>query len=239
MSSQTVTGKTAAELHSMRLDHEHPYLDFEEWYCLAKIARQPDSYDGPQRYCSQHTQKNCRCRYHGGTNDGTPENLDKLANMKHGMYATDEHLRETMDEKEEELYDWVLSWPDAYDINLENDPSAAHDFQTLATEIVREARGKDFILREGEIREKGVYLPDGTMVETEELPNGLSEQMASQVRLIQKIKTSLGITQKEQAKRDDNDMQNDVMETMASAMSSLVEQDDDDQDGGGYDPEKF
>lgn len=236
MSSVEVSGKTAEELAEMRYNHDHAYLDFEEWYCLSKIGKQPDDYDGPQRYCSQHTVRHNRCRFHGGTNDGNPETLDKLGNMKHGMYATDEHLRETMDKREEELYDWVLSWPEYYDIPLEQDPSAAHDFQMLATEIVREARGKDYILRNSEIQEQGVYTPDGDLLEWETKPNALSEQMASQVRLIQKIKDSLGITQKRQAKQENEQNSVDVMDSMASAMGELVASDDEEQD---FDPTEF
>jgi len=238
MASQGVSGKTPDELVEMRSTfaqtNRSDHYDFEECFCLAKIPRQPEEYDGPDRFCSSRKLKNgYRCKHHGGASSGNPENLEKLANMKHGMYATDEHLRETMIEREEELYDWVLSWPETYGIPLEEDPSAAHDFQTLATEIVREARGKDYILRNSEIREKGVYLPDGTMVETEELPNTLGEAMASQVRLIQKIKDSLGITRKQQAKDENAKTANEVMDSMAGAMSDLV------GDAAGYDPDDF
>ncbi|MFC6717906.1 hypothetical protein ACFQGT_09725 [Natrialbaceae archaeon GCM10025810] len=234
MASNEVTGKTEAELQEMRAEYDHPYLEFEEKYCLAKIPRQPEDYDGPPRYCvSQNVKRNGRCKHHGGCVVPRLENLDKLGNMKHGMYTSDEHLRETMDEREEELYDWVLSWPEAYGIDLVSDPSAAHDFQTLAIEIVREARGKDYILRHGEIREKGVYLPDGTLVETEELPNSLNEAMASQVRLIQKIKDSLGITRKQQMKDDQAQSAHEIMDGIVDVMGGLV------KEANEYDPSAF
>lgn len=234
MAKRSVSGKTQEELDEIEADFSHPYLSFEEKYCLAKIPRQPDDYDGPVRYCSsQNTKNNGRCKHHGGHNELHPENLETLGAMKHGMYATDEHLRETMNEREEELYDWVLSWPESYNIDLEADPSAAHDFQTLATEIVREARGKDYILRNSEIREKGVYLPDGTRVETEELPNTLNEAMASQVRLIQKIKDSLGITRKHQAKNEQSKNASEIMDGLVGAMSEMVDSKD------SYDPDEF
>ena len=238
MASTEVTGKTVQELAEMRHKFKNTnrgqIYDFEECFCLSKIPRQPEDYDGPQRYCvSRNVKKNGRCKHHGGNNELHPENLDKLARMKHGMYAEDRHLRETMNEREEELYEWVLEWPESYNIDLEADPSAAHDFQTLAIEIVREARGKDYILRNSEIREKGVYLPDGTMVETEELPNTLNEAMASQVRLIQKIKDSLGITRKHQAKNDQVKNASEVMDGLVGAMSSMVEQNEE------YDPDSF
>lgn len=234
MASNEITGKDDDELAEMRSEHDHPYLSFEERYCLAKIPRQPEEYDGPDRYCaSWNVKKNGRCKHHGGASNGYKPTLDKLANMKHGMYATDEHLRETMNEREEKLYDWVLSWPDAYGIELEEDPSAAHDFQTLATEIVREARGKDYILSETEVRRKGVYAPSGELLEYEELPNTLGEAMASQVRLIQKIKDSLGITRKQQAKDENAKTANEVMDSMASAMGEMV------KDNADYDPTAF
>ncbi|ELY47320.1 hypothetical protein [Natronorubrum sulfidifaciens] len=234
MASNEVTGKTEAELREMQVEYDHPYISFEDKFCLAKIPKQPEDYNGPQRYCvSQNVERNGRCKHHGGKNVPRLENLDKLANLKHGMYATDEHLRETMSEREEELYDWVLSWPKAYDIDLESDPSAAHDFHTLAIEIVREARGKDYILRHGEIREKGVYLPDGTLVETEELPNSLNEAMASQVRLIQKIKDSLGITRKQKMKGEQVESASELMDDIVGVMGNLVSERD------SYDPEAF
>lgn len=234
MGSQEISGRSQEELAEMRADHTHPYLAFEEWYCLSRIPRQPEDYDGPQRYCvSRNTKKNGRCKNHGGMNKPRPENLEKLAAMKHGMYATDDHLRETMNAREEELYEWVLGWPEAYGIEIDEDPSAAHDFQTLAVEIVREARGKDYILSNSEVREKGVYLPDGTCVETEELPNTLGEAMASQVRLIQKIKDSLGITRKQQAKDENAKSANEVMDSVANAMGELV------KDASAYDPGAF
>lgn len=238
MASNSVTGKTVQELAEMRVEFKQKprsnHYDFEECFCLSKIPRQPEDYDGPQRYCvSREVKPNGRCKHHGGNNEPHPENLDKLGNLKHGMYATDEHLRETMNEREEELYEWVLSWPEKYNIDLEADPSAAHDFQTLAVEIVREARGKDYILRNSEIREKGVYLPDGTLVETEELPNTLNEAMASQVRLIQKIKDSLGLTRKQQAKNEQVKNASEVMDGLVGAMSDLV------NDKQEYDPNSF
>lgn len=238
MASKGVSGKTEEELEEMRKEfsetNRSKHYDFEECFCLAKIPKQPDDYDGPDRYCaSRNLKKFYRCKHHGGMTLPRLDNLDKLANMKHGMYATDEHLRRTMDDREEELYDWVLSWPEVYGIDLESDPSAAHDFQTLATEIVREARGKDYILRHGEIREKGVYLPDGTLVETEELPNSLSEVMGSQVRLIQKIKDSLGITRKQQMKDEKAESASDLMDDIVDVMGGLVD------DRKGYDPDEF
>lgn len=238
MASKGVTGKTEKELAEMRADFgQRPrseHYEFEECYCLAKIPKQPEDYDGPARYCSSTNLKsNGRCKNHGGCVEPRPEYLEKLANLKHGMYATDDHLRETMNEREEELYEWVLSWPEAYNIDIEADPSAAHDFQTLATEIVREARGKDYILRNSEIREKGVYLPDGTRVETEELPNTLNEAMASQVRLIQKIKDSLGITRKHQAKHQQAKNASEVMDGLVGAMTEMV------NERNEYDPAAF
>ena len=238
MARNSITGKTVQELAEMRFEFSNTprgeLYDFEECFCLAEIPCQPEDYDGPQRYCvSRRVKKNGRCKHHGGNNEPHPENLDKLGNLKHGMYASDKHLRETMNEREEELYEWVLSWPEQYNMDLEADPSAAHDFQTLAIEIVREARGKDYILRNSEIRQKGVYLPDGTMVETEELPNTLNDAMASQVRLIQKIKDSLGITRKQQAKNEQVKNASEVMDGLVGAMSSMVEQNQD------YDPDAF
>ncbi len=217
----------------MREEHSR-LVPFDDNYCLSKIPRQPDDYDGPRRFCvSRCVKRNGRCKHHGGCVVPRLENLDKLGNLKHGMYATDEHLKQTMSDREEELYEWVLSWPEVYEIDLESDPSTAHDFQTLAVEIVREARGKDYILSNGEITERGVYLPDGQQIDTEEIPNSLSETMASQVRLIQKIKTSLGITRKQQMKDDQTQSAHEIMDGIVDVMGGLVNEND------GYDPDSF
>ncbi len=234
MASNEVTGKTKTELRDMRRAYDHPYIDFEDKFCLAKIPRQPEDYNGPPRYCtSQNVKKNGRCKHHGGKNVPRLENLDKLANLKHGMYAKDEHLRESMSNREEELYDWVLSWPYAYGIDLEEDPSAAHDFQTLAIEIVREARGKDYQLRHGEVTQKAVYLPDGQQIDSENVPEALTEVMQSQVRLIQKIKDSLGITRKQQMKDEKAESASELMDDIVGVMGNLVGEKD------GYDPDEF
>ena len=57
--------------------------------------------------------------------------------------------------------------------------------------------------------------------------------MASQVRLIQKIKDSLGLTRKQQAKNEQVKNASEVMDGLVGAMSELV------NDKQEYDPNSF
>jgi len=75
MASQEITGAGPEELEQiegeyynspMYLDHGIP---FEVAYCLNKIARQPDHYDGPQRYCKRRVKKKDEDEYEGGPNE--------------------------------------------------------------------------------------------------------------------------------------------------------------------------
>jgi len=238
MASGEVTGKTAWELAEMRVEYKKKprakWYDFEEYYCLAGPLRQPEDYDGPDRFCSQPARMNGRCRFHGGTSPGKPENLDKFASLKHSMYATEDTIRETMTEEERELYDWILSWAEVYDIDFKQDPSAYHDLVTLAIETVRQSRTSHYILTNTEVTTEGVYTPDGQLLEKKEVPNSLIDAHQSQIRLISKIKDTLGITRKQQKRDEQVENANESMDNLAGALSDLVT-----GDAGSYNPDGF
>lgn len=241
MASREVSGKTVQELAELEFEFEKKpraaWYEFEDYYCLAGPLRQPDDYDGPDRYCSQVAEANGRCRFHGGKNPagGRPENLDPLANLKHSMYASEDTIRETMTDDERQLYDWIMSWAEVYGIDPDADPSAYDDLRTLAVERVRQERSSDYILaKQTEVTEEGVYTSDGQLLETREVPHSLIDSHQSQIRLIQKIKDTLGITRKAQQKGEQAETAMEVMDGFAGALSDLISGDD-----GDYDPDDF
>lgn len=238
MASREVTGKTRsglAELRSAfngkpRSDH----YDFEDYYCLSKIPRQPDDYDGPDRYCAKVAKQNGRCKHHGGNNVPTLENLDSLAAMKHGMKATRSNLIKDFSDADRELYNWVVDeWPEAYDISLEADPQAEYEFHALAVEIVRAERGEGYLIREGEKGQKKVFGPTGE-VEFEDVPHYLADMMQRQRKLIMKMEDNLGISRKARERKAENDDAADIMKSFAEVGASLITKSD-----KQYDPDEF
>ena len=214
MAAGEVTGATKEELESLRIDYERSPkfyesgIKFETAYCLTRIGKQPADYEGPTRYCKRRVSRLSdgghadACPFHGGNRLA---NLDKLAAMKHGLYATCDHIRETMTTEERALHEWVLSWPEVYGIDVGSDPSIAHDFETLAIEVVRDDRAKRWLLQNGEVSSKGVYLPDGTELERDEIPASLIRTAQGQTRLILSLKESLNLTRKQRTTGLDTD----------------------------------
>jgi hypothetical protein len=224
MASKRVTGRTREQIEGLRLRHE--YLDrdkdFEEQYCLSPIPRQPDDYQGPDRFCVNQGYiskigSEYRCKYHGG--DGTTEHLDKLANMKHGLRAEDDSLMEDFSEKDETLYQWITEeWPESYDIDTSTDPQAAYDFHRLALAVVRAERGRGYVIEEGEVHEEEKVSEEGALVVgsdgevvTEKSEHYLSNMLNRQDNKITKIEKELGITRKE---RDRSSKQDDAIDAM-------------------------
>lgn len=239
MASGEVSGKTVQEIAEMRYRFKKSprgdLYEFDKYYCLAGPLRQPEDYDGPDRFCSQPALNNGRCRFHGGKNPGKPENLERFANLKHSMYATEATIRETMTDEERELYDWIMSWAEVYGIDPEEDPSAYDDLQTLAIERVRQKRSSDYILAKGtEVTKEGVYTAQGELLEQKEVPHSLIDAHQAQIRLIQKIKDTLGITRKQQKSEEKADSALEVMDSFAGALGDLIS-----DESGTYDPDEF
>ena len=252
MAQGEVTGSTVQELAELRFEYHNSRkfrkegVPFEEAYCLTRIGKQPEDYDGPTRYCSNRAGRGDdgehypACRFHGGPK-GNPESLDRLAALKHSMYALPETIRETLSDEENEILDDVLDWPEIYGIDLEEDPAAAHSFDTMAIEVVRQFRTSLYILSEYEVTTKGVYSASGQRLidETgspvsEDVPNSLTSAHQTQIRLIEQMKDNLGVSRKARNAAEQTDDRTDAIEGVSKALGGLI------KDGeGSYDPSQF
>lgn len=244
MAKQSVSGKTEEELAQMRAEFsEKPrskIYDFEDCYCLAKIPRQPEDYDGPDRYCANTDldYKSKRCKFHGGATGGNPETLDKYANLKHGMKATRKALLDTMtregNEWQVELYEWVTEeWPEAYGVDTATDPNAEYEFHALALEIIRAERAEGWIFKEGEKGQKRVFSPSGEMY-FDDIPHYLADMMQRQRKLIMRMEDNLGISRKARLKAEKTDEASDLIKSFAEVGASLITQSE-----KAYDPDEF
>lgn len=250
MAKTEITGKTQEGIDELRSDFYDKIPDwseksFEDQYCLAKIPNQPPEYDGPDRYCTlQRVHKvgdSWRCKFHGGKGKGNPDNLDKLAPMKHGMHAARDHLIEDFDEKDQALYDWIVEqWPESYDVELEDDPQAAYDFHRLAAEVVRAERGRGFLIEEGEVSESERISEDGSVVidengevVTEKSEHYLAQMMHRQDKKITQIEKELGITRKERQRRDSTDSAVEAIKDFAELGGAFLDRED-----KNYDPDE-
>lgn len=247
MASTEVTGKTERQLRELRAEFEQStrgqLYDFEDCYCLAKIPRQPDDYDGPDRYCfsTKIVHGANHCKFHGGAGHGNPETLDKYANLKHGMKATRKAILDTMtregNEWQVELYEWVTEeWPKAYDIDLSNDPNAEYEFHALALEIVRAERAEGWIFKEGEKGQKKIFGPDGS-VHYEDVPHYLSDMMQRQRKLIMKMEDNLNISRKKRMQNEQAQDATDVLKSFTEVGASLISDADADYDPDEWNPD--
>ncbi|WP_330630675.1 hypothetical protein [Halocatena halophila] len=234
MAVNSVTGKTNEELERLREEHDHP-TSFEKCYCLAKIPRQPEDYDGPVRYCVSRKviHPHWICKHHGGA--GSTEGLDKLAGMKHGMNASVKHLIEDFSDADQELYDWITQeWPEAYDIDVSEDPQAKYRFHELAVEMVRNERASGYIIRQGEENSKKVFGPNGE-VEYENVPHYLSDMLQRNRKLVMKMEDNLGISRKKRLQNEKEADATEVMKSFAEVGASLITGADEEYDPGKWD----
>jgi len=247
MAQAEVTGADESGLYVLQRDYEQSTkyentgVPFETAYCLTHISKQPDEYDGYPRYCSNRVKRlddgghAPSCRFHGGTNGAelNNDNLEKLAGIKHGMYATDEHLEEVFTEQDQKLYDWVMDWADTYGWpSREEDPSRYDDLEAVAINRVRVARSHKYILDEGEMDRQEVYDENGNrrvLTNT----HGLSEDVRLKRKLITDLKKELGLTVKEQSKMDSQEKTASAAEQVAELATEAVFNDDEQ----GYDPD--
>lgn len=210
---------------------------FDRRFCLAKIPRHPDWYDGPERYCmnprTHEVGSATRCKFHGGLSPEISEedrHDPRTAAITHGMHAELDNLIRDFDEKDQALYDWVTTeWPEAYDIDLESDPQAALDFHRLAAEVVRAERGRGVLQEEGEVHEKPVRNDEGRVVVddqgdvvTDKSEHYLAKMMHRQDDKITKLERELGITRKERLKQDTADSAVESIKSLAEVGSGLI-----------------
>ena len=240
MAKYELTGKTESDLAQMRQearDRDHP-IEFEKRFCLAKIPRQPEEYDGPARYCASTKllYPGYRCKFHGGASSGNPETLDPLANMKHGMNATRENLVSDFSEADQDLYDWIVgTWPEAYDVDVSEDPQAEYEFHALAVEIVRAERAEGYLIREGESGKKRVFSPSGEMY-FDDIPHYLADMLQRQRKLVMKMEDNLGISRKKRMQNEQAKDATDVMKSFAEVGASLISDADQSYNPDDWDP---
>jgi len=150
MAAGELTGATAEELPAMKERHEDARLynrnaiEFEVAFCLRRIGKQPDDYDGPDRFCKRYAARLTReewenryddefpttkghdsfderayhtqCQFHGRSgNPNVHDNVEVgFTNLKHGMYAENWRLAEDFSEADAAMFDYILSWADIY-----------------------------------------------------------------------------------------------------------------------------
>lgn len=258
MAKTKVTGILESELPERRETYEKRRrrrgdLDsrppFEDRFCLWKIPKQPDDYDGPDRYCmgigthDQGSRTVCKVHYRDNFG-GNPETLEdpRTAAIKHGMKAKLDNLRRDFDEKDEALYDWIVdSYAENYDIDVENDPAAAYDLHRLAAEIVRAERGRGFLLREGEVHEKDRYSDEGVLVRdeqgevvTEKSEHYLAGMMHRQDKKLTDLHRELLVSRKERSKQESVDQAVDAFKDFASLGDTLINREENE-----YDPDEW
>jgi hypothetical protein len=239
MAHDKVTGKPRPwfEKERREYDGDEP---FHMQYCMAEIPRLPPDYDGPPRYCRAsrggggeqiYSVGDTRhCRFHGGkgggAENGNPENLDPLANMKHGMDALRRNLVEDFDDKDRALYDWIVNnFTEAYDLDPQGDPQVAYDLHRYAAEIVRAERGRGYLIEEGEISEQEVRDDNGMVVidehgdvVTKKSEHYLHSMLHQQDNKLSKMAKSLGIERRDRLKRDQTD---DAVEAITEGFTEL------------------
>jgi len=250
MASREVTGGTAQDIAAMEFEYKKTPkyksegVPFEVSYCLTRIGKQPDDYDGKTRFCKRRVSRTDdgghapSCPFHGGTNggDSNNENLDRLAAIKHGMHATDEHLEEVFTEQDQKLYDYVMSWADTYGWpSREEDPSRYDDLEAIAMAKVRNVRAHKFILEEGELKRQEIYDENGNLLEKDNA-HALSEDVRLKRKLITDIKKELGITPKARSQMNTDEKEASAMEQLSEVASSAILGDSGD-DGPDYDPD--
>lgn len=265
MAQEEVTGATERGLKAMRRDFlETPVqeagVNFETAYCLTAIGKQPDDYDGPQRYCRRRA---CRydegefrseygeapagehdarayhpsCPFHGRSNDADTTGLEDVrqtANLKHGMYASDERLREDFDEADENLYEEILEWAEVYNFpTREEDPARWKLLEKLAINEVRSIRGYLYLYEEGEVQLKDVYDDQGVVVGREPDENALSKEYRLLQTTLIDIMRELGITPKERSNMQTQETEANAAERFADVAEQALSVDKD------YDPDDF
>lgn len=234
MAAGEVTGATEDELETLEGQHynqpqwtEHK-IPFETAYCLTKIGKQPDEYDGPVRYCKSRVVKkdpedyeggeysiaayggSCRC--HGGAycyeisekEREAMEAIDsEISHLKHGAYAEDEHLMMDFTDEEQELFDSIMNdWPEIYDWPSESeDPARYRILRRVAVNEVRAIREEEYLDGQ-EVIEEPIYDEQGVQVGTQEVENPLAREYRLLMSEVTDQMKELGLTPKERQKMD-------------------------------------
>jgi len=262
MAAGELTGADQSELREMEQEHrESPlYQDhgvpFDVAYCLKKIGKQPDDYDGPTRYCKKRVGKtidkgdgkydeasyNTFCRFHGGNMEKVGhEQKHRLANpltvtIKHGAYAEDKHLIMDFNDEEQELFDSIMEdWPEIYDWPDESeDPARYRILRRVAVNEVRSVREENYLDEDGEVHHEPVYDDQGVQVGEKEVENPLAREYRLLMAEITNQMKELGLTPKERQKMDTLSSQADKDEALSDIANEALHAED-----AEYDPDQF
>lgn len=261
MAKFEVTGLTKKELAERRETYEarrerrgetDERPPFDERFCLWKIPRQPEDYEGPPRYCTKIAYKElesgrpiCDIHYKPNFQTPRPENLDnpRTASMTHGMTAELKSLRQDLSEKDRALYDWIVErYSDAYDLDLSADPAVAVDLHRLAMEIVRAERGRGHLIEEGEVHEKKIRDDEGHFVVdengkvvTEKSEHYLAQMMHRQDKKITDLHRELLVSRRERSKHDTADEAVEGIKSFAEIGAQILDRDDKEYDPDDWD----
>lgn len=260
MAAGELTGATPDEVKSLQGEYyntplyEDHGIPFEVAYCLTAIGKQPDEYDGPQRFCQRRASKRDdydghphdeaayapSCPFHGGTNDAENHNDNlihpALAAIKHGVYAKDEHLMMDFDDDEQTLYDSIVEdWPKIYDWPSEDeDPARYRLLRIAARNIVREERASDYIDDEGEVYWRAEHDEAGVEIDRNPEENPLSREYRLLWSEITNQLAELGLTPKAQQQMDKVESETNANDAIAEIAGDAIA--DSDQE---YDPAQF
>lgn len=249
MASEKVTGWTKEEM--LQKEYEHPddhEWSFDKFYCCASIPRQPEDYDGPERFCKSYTRKHeegdgrySRCRFHNGAAQGdwetSIEAMDQASEsntraMTHGMYAEDENLKENWSEADQILFDKVMGW--AEDFGFEEGSPEYMQLESLGLSKVREMRSEKYLNENGEIVEREQFNPEtGEVSEWEEV-HPLSDNLRLKKQTILKMMKELGLTPKAQSLMDESESKASQADAVSELASSAIDKEDEE-----YDPDQF
>ncbi len=261
MAAGEITGASPEEVEDISEAHletplynEHE-IPFETAYCLQKIGKQPDEYDGPQRYCKRRAAKkdeadyDCGefdkgayaacCKVHGGDVEKqgrqNQDNLEnpRTVNITHGTDAEDKHLIMDFDDQEQELYDKIMEkWPEIYDWpDQSEDPARYRILRRVAVNEVRSLRQEDY-LDDHEVHIKEIPTENG--VQTEEVENPLAREYRLLMSEITNQMRELGLTPKERQKMDTLSSEADKADVLSDVAQNALNSED-----GEYDPERF
>jgi hypothetical protein len=263
MALREITGASPSELETLRdkyyntpqyLNHGIP---FDLAYCLNKIPRQPDHYDGPERFCKQRAAKKNEddyigdstdkaafavcCHSHGGhvTKHGHKykHKLEdpRTARITHGAYADDEHLKMDFDENEQKLYDSIIEdWPDIYNWPPRSeDPARYRILRRIAVNEVRSMREEEY-LDGHEVHEEPIFDDQGVQVGSKEVENPLAREYRLLMSEITNQMRELGLTPKEQQKMDSLSAKENKDDAISDIATEALQDEE-----RGYDPERF
>jgi hypothetical protein len=259
-----VTGASPSEVERLEGQYYNTplYLDnnipFEVSYCLTEIGKQPDEYDGPQRYCKKRVAKRDAseydggkfdkaayapsCRFHGGDNakgcEKTKHNLENplTAGLTHGTYAEDEHLIMDFTDSEQILFDRIMNdWPEVYDWpSRSDDPARYRILRRVAVNEVRAMRQEDYLDAEGETVEIPVFDDEGNQTDTKDEENPVSREYRLLMKEVTNQMKQLALTPKERQKMDSLESQADKDDAISEIANDALHGGDKE-----YDPEQF